>query len=243
MSQDAHHGKGHASKVTEGISHKHPWWVPVWERGSEPVARGITKSFSHITHPGHSASPDPSSGSEETPISSPSNSLEPKVLNSLFLGNHSTCHQPLLSRQKFKNTTNWRPRKHLTWVCTGLASPSGDGSWSGPYLPHVQIVVPLSTGLLTSYGRAIPRWWKKRVSWSRGKRHDHPDNHLWKQGKKKEGKTDSHFLCIPWSYFCLPLSYVPICIVHLSQVIFKNSQPLLCHPGNSQHSTSFMNSF
>lgn len=24
VSQDAHHGKGHASKVTEGISHKHP---------------------------------------------------------------------------------------------------------------------------------------------------------------------------------------------------------------------------
>lgn len=97
-----------------------------------------------------------------------------------------------------------------------LASPSGVGSWSGSYLPHVQIAVLLSTGLLTSYGRAIPRWWKKRVSWSRGKRHGHPDNHLWKQGEKKEGKIEKplplHTLVLSLfasklypKLYCLPL--------------------------------------
>lgn len=77
---------------------------------------------------------------------------------------------------------------------------------------------PLSTGLLTSYGRAVPRWWKKRVSWSRGKRCDHLDNHLWKKGKKKEGKVDVHFPCTSWSYFPLSLSSVPSYTVHLSKV-------------------------
>lgn len=47
VSQDSHHGKSHARKVTEGISHKHLRRVPVWERGFQPVARVVTDSFSH----------------------------------------------------------------------------------------------------------------------------------------------------------------------------------------------------
>lgn len=45
VSQDPHHGKSHARKVTEGVSHKHAGRVPVWERGFQPMARVVTDSF------------------------------------------------------------------------------------------------------------------------------------------------------------------------------------------------------
>lgn len=76
------------------------------------------------------------------------------------------------------------------------------------------MVIPLATGPLTSYGRATPRWWKKRVSWSRGKRHGHPDNHLWKQGKKKEekvvGTSPAYLGPIFVSEFCPKLCSPPL---------------------------------
>lgn len=38
MPKDAHHSEGHASKIAEGVAHKHPGWVPAFKHSRHKLA-------------------------------------------------------------------------------------------------------------------------------------------------------------------------------------------------------------